>query len=65
MNKLEEFIERFPSLEEMFYELDITPEEVLEHLYRHGLVDIPDEYIHSLVEHQEMRMARPLETTDE
>lgn len=65
MNNLEQFIERFPSLEEMFYELDITPEEVLEHLYRHGLIDIPDEYIYPSFESQETRMAKPLETTDE
>lgn len=50
MTQLEELLELFPDLEELFEQLDITPLEVLEVLLEGGHIAIPDylerEYLH-------------------
>lgn len=42
MRELEQLLELFPDLEELFENLDITPIQVLEALYAHGLIKIPE-----------------------
>ena len=40
MDKLEVLLDLYP-LDELFDVLDITPQEVLEHLFKAGLIQIP------------------------
>lgn len=40
-NEVTELLELYPDLEELFEVLDITPQEVIEHLLENGLVELP------------------------
>ncbi len=40
-DEVRELLELYPDLEELFEDLDITPQEVIEHLLEIGLVQLP------------------------
>lgn len=40
-DQIRELIELYPDLEELFEVLDITVQEVIEHLLEHGMVQLP------------------------